>query len=845
MSEVLLILLLIALAWQWRRMDMLERRLRDLEASPLPTVDLPPVARIVGSPAIRQDRVAAAEQQSVPLPKVHRPVQDDAVPVAQPEPTPAFAIRWRPTFDFEELFGRLLPIWAGGIALAVAGFFLVRWSIENGVLGPWARVGLSFGAGAALLAAAELAHRLSARLDDDRVRQALAGAGLATLYAGFYLGGSLYQLFAPTLAFAGLAGVTVLAIGLSWRFGLPTAVLGLVGGFAAPALAGATEPNLPLLASYLALVTGGLVVTGDRQQRSGLGLAALAAGLLWGAALLLDGAALARNEAVLSIGLYLVLLGAVLPHFAGEGRLGQVGRIVAGALATVQIALLVDRSGYGLLAWGCYLLLGGALAVLGWRHQRLREAGAMAAGVSACLLAGWPQPDGWTFAGVAGVAALIFGGAPLAQLWRGTAALVDRWQLALYPLAIGIATLVQFDVAVLETRSVLVALAAILLASLPLAGWWRDRSAPGGVAAALLLQAAGALLLQDAWMPLILAAAAVPVAWRVARAEPIAITLLLLATLWAAEPLVYLMGAGLAALHAEPVLLSDTPSMRLTWQQLAPLAAGWTAALLLRPTLFGRVRQAAWVIAGTLLLAVAHLTFKQLFALNDPLRFVAFGMAERTVWQALLGGAGIALVLRTPLVTAGRVLGWLALAHFGTFTLLLHNPLWSEQAVGSLPVLNLLLPAYALATALVLWLRPGAKAGWVPDAVAMLLLAVGALSLLRQAFSGTLLLQPLGAGEDLLRSLLAIALALGFLGWGARSGQRSWRVGSLVLMLGAVLKVFILDAAALDGLARIGSFFALGVCLIGIGWFYSRQLRGPQSTPDPDVALATPSDRGA
>ena len=27
-----------------------------------------------------------------------------------------------------------------------------------------------------------------------------------------------------------------------------------------------------------------------------------------------------------------------------------------------------------------------------------------------------------------------------------------------------------------------------------------------------------------------------------------------------------------------------------------------------------------------------------------------------------------------------------------------------------------------------------------------------------------------------------------------------------------------------EGLARIASFFALGVCLIGIGWFYSRQL---------------------
>ncbi|KHL26034.1 hypothetical protein PK98_05635 [Croceibacterium mercuriale] len=770
-----------------------------------------------------------------------RPATADPVIVRAPGPSASSPARWRPSFDFEELFGRLLPIWGGGIALAVAGFFLVRWSIENGMLGPWTRVALSFGAGATLLAAAELAHRLSARLDDDRVRQAFAGAGLATLYAGFYLGGTLYQLFSPVLAFAGLAGVTALAIGLSWRFGLPTAVMGLVGGFAAPALAGATEPNLPLLATYLALVTGGLVMTGDRQQRSSLGLAALAGGLLWGAALLVDGSALARGDAVLSVGLYLVLMGAVLPHFAGNGRFGQVGRIAAGALATVQIALLVDRSGYGVLAWGCYLLLGAALAVLGWRHQRLREAGAMAAGVSACLLAIWPQPGGWSFTWIAAAAAVIFAGGPLAHLWRGTATRTDRWQLALYPLAIAAATLVQFDVSLLEARSASVALAFALLAALPLAGWWRDRSAACGVAAALLLQAALALLVQDAWMPLILAASAVLVVWRVTRAEPIAISLLLLATLWAAEPLVYLAGAGLAALHAEPVLLSDLPDMRLTWQQLAPLAAGWSAALLLQPALFGRARRASWVIAGTLLLAVAHATFKQLFALDDPFRFVTLGMAERTLWQAVLAGIGVVLVLRTPLVTAGRVLAWLALAHFATFTLLLHNPLWSEQAVGGLPVLNLLLPAYAVATALVLWLRPAALPRWVPDAAAMLLLTIGALSLLRQTFSGTLLLQPLGAGEDLLRSLLAIALALAYLAWGARTGQRSWRVGSLVLMLGAVLKVFMLDAAALDGLARIGSFFALGVCLIGIGWFYSRQLRSPQPGTAPKVAPATPS----
>src|SRR5690606_4068014 len=208
----------------------------------------------------------------------------------------------------------------------VAGFFLVRWSIEKGMLTQSVRVAMGFGFGTLLLAAAELAFRFEHRVSDARVRQALAGAGLATLYASFYLAGTYYGLIGPLLSFAGLAGVTALGIGLSFRFGLPSAVLGLVGGFAAPALAGSTDPNLPLLATYLALVTGGLTVTGHRQRYPWLGVAALAGALGWGALMLMTGPL--DNAAILAIGGYVVLVGTLLPAMLGTGPLGTAGRIV-------------------------------------------------------------------------------------------------------------------------------------------------------------------------------------------------------------------------------------------------------------------------------------------------------------------------------------------------------------------------------------------------------------------------------------------------------------------------------------------------------------------------------------
>lgn len=75
---------------------------------------------------------------------------------------------------------------------------------------------------------------------------------------------------------------------------------------------------------------------------------------------------------------------------------------------------------------------------------------------------------------------------------------------------------------------------------------------------------------------------------------------------------------------------------------------------------------------------------------------------------------------------------------------------------------------------------------------AILLLAY---AMLRQLFAGSLLIAvPMGEVEDILRSVLAIGLAIGFLLWGMRQDARDW---------------------------RIASFLALGFSLIGTGWLYN------------------------
>jgi uncharacterized membrane protein len=742
-----------------------------------------------------------------------------------------------PRFDLEDLFGRLLPIWAGGITLAVAGFFLVRWSIDAGLLTPAVRVALAGLFGIALLAGAEAAYRWRERVADPRVAQALAGAGVATLYAAFYLAGTAYGLIGSTLAFLGLAAVTGAAIALSFRFGLPSAVLGLVGGFAAPALVGSDQSNLPLLTLYLALVTGGLALTGRRQDRAWLGMAALGGGLGWGALLLAADAA--RTSDGLVLGAYLVLLGGVLPALSGgSGRPHLLLRIGAAAIGALQLAALIQLGGFGAMQWGFYLLLGAALAWFGWREPAMREATAVGAAVGVALLPVWPDPSGTAFTAVCFGLAAIFAAVPLAQVWRGQGRALDLAQVSGVALGLAIGAIGQFGSPLPGSPDPLLAIALLVLAGLPAAAAIRSDGSLEGrrnawlmvadASAALIGMGALAQVLPQNTLAWIAAAGVVLLAWRAPRSIGALGMLVVLAAVWAVPILGRWAQAGVLAVIGNPLTSSDLPTLRdLALHLLPAIAAGgawWNSAP--APSGLRRALGIATVAAAAI---AGHVAFRHAFAALAGVDFVATGVIQRAGWEAVLIALACLASARGWRAAAIGLAG-AALAHFAWFSLVLHNPLWSEQAIGALPLANALLPAYAAGLAALIGLRR-----WLPalpllrggiDALIMATAALLSISELRQAFSGGLLTAtPVGPAEDLLRSLLGIVLAIGFMLWGAKSGERSWRVGSLTLMVMAVLKVFLVDAAGLAGLARIASFMALGFSLIGIGGFYTRQLR--------------------
>ncbi|WP_296721260.1 DUF2339 domain-containing protein [Erythrobacter sp.] len=542
---------LIAVAW--RRIARLERvidhlaneidRLRYASPRPLPevaergTAEAAAAASPARSAPEPQDSMAKAAPVPPPALGFEDPTPESVA--AEPAPAPApieashegEAAHEEPSrgfsFDFEDIFGRRLPIWGGGFALAVAGIFLVRFSIEAGLLTPSVRVVMSFAFGLMLLAGAETAYRFDERLADPRVRQALAGAGLATLYGAFYLAGTTYGLIGAGAAFIGLAAVTAAAIGLSFRFGLPSAVIGLVGGFAAPLLVDSDSANVPLLSFYLALITGGLAWSGQAQGRRWLSYAALAAGLGWGTLMMVLGVSGGSDFAAL--GIYLFVLGAVLPAFLHARGGPSLPHLVAGGLATLQMAVLVTDAGFAPLTWGLYLLIAAALAGLGWRFEALRLGTLVAAGLGLWLLVIWPQPDPAFFAVVAAAQVAIFAGVPLAYQWLARARLLDLGQLSAVSLIMGAVIYSRYGIWGTDNSEPLMAAILAALALLPAGAfallWRRGQEGPTRealvlLAPAALLAFAAALLITPAWMaPIMALVVSAPLLWCDARRD--------------------------------------------------------------------------------------------------------------------------------------------------------------------------------------------------------------------------------------------------------------------------------------------------------------------------------------
>ena len=778
---------------------------------------------------------------------------------------------------FEQAVASRWLVWVGGLALALGAVFLVKLGIDEGLFGPLARVCAGLLLGVGLVVGSELVRRRSAPVVDgkpDYVPAALAGGGVVAGYASLLAAFDRYQLLPAVPTFLLLALVSLVALLLALRQGPLLAVLGLFGGYLVPVLVSTGNGNLPGLLGYVALISVAGLLLQSRVQRRWLWWGTVIAHGLW----LLLALTLYDGQQVFLFGYLLasLYLFSALPalgwrwqHRFWHWPLHWL-RCRSAVVDVHWIWLLGGLLWCGWMHWlqlplPGWMALGGMLlaaAWLAWRSPALMLL-PLWCGLLLVLatLAGSGHWGDWLDAGRPALTA-----SAVWALWRPTMALALFAALLAWPrlrhgphcglwgsLLAGLPPLVLaliywrqagVDAAVVRGDGGLWADAHLLW---PLqavlwfifCSWLSTRSASLRLSARVaVLAGAQAALTLACWMffaesslTLALAVQLASLAW-LARREADLIPhwlLKLLAMLvvgrlslnpWLLEyPL-----QGIAGVHWSlygygiPVLCLWLAARWLPWRAGQQTQRWLEAGVIQLLTLWLAVEGRYWLTGGQ--------PWSAPFGLLDC-AFLASGWGAMALiygWKSRLGGP-LAPVYRwaAPLLLSLMLL----LTTFGSS--LWFNPCWRPEPVGSWPLLNLTLVAWGLPTLialLALRLLP------LPRALARLTAGFAFVCgllyltlLVRQGWQGSLLNGPsLPSGEQYSYSALWLLTAVGVMWLGGRFGQMRWRQASLLILLLAVLKIFLWDMADLTGLYRALSFLGLGLCLVGVGWFYQHKV---------------------
>jgi uncharacterized membrane protein len=858
---------------------------------------------------IRQTREAAKASEVQPqmdeaaasdAPAADEPASDDR-PFASPwtraasiDP-PASATQVEPKKDFEEVIGTRWAIWVGGVALALGSLFLVRYTIEAGLLGPAARLTLGLLFSTLLLVAGEGLRRgivlprvAGTTLPVEHAPLALTAAGTVGLFAVVYAAHALYGFIpqAAALVLLGLIGMAAMAA--SVVHGQALAGLGLVGSYATPLLIGGESANRWPLVVFLLVVTAAGLATQHRLRTLWLGWAIMACVAAWSFLLIAAQRPPAAAELTFILDALVLFAGALLvvsrPRYALT-NLGDPLPVVAmsGLLAAIGLSFVshaTDPTLHAMTAVTAIVLTACAVVKDGRAGVSIVAAGLLALG----MILTWPSEAGKlpVYARVIAGALVIITDAPRAPTVLLAFALLSALSLALAPLALVLRRIVPTTP---HPRPVLAALVLTggLSASILLFAWalragglaqnlagaalvatlvvvlaWltrhlllrsikpsaemaerRDlRLAAGGygAGAALALGLAIALALPGLWMAVGFAVAAAGVAYLNDR-QPL--------------PMLRRVSATFATTALLRALLSPVWQKEGAWPVLNTyiLAYALPAALLAATAyvLGGRKQdrtvRTTMVAAGLMAALYLLYTIRHAFHGADLVDDFAFGLGESGLYAAAaLAAAWLLFAIRERISAADaegltrllKTLNMIGITLVLLLVLVAANP-WLGTRISGLPVLDSTFVGFAVPGVLMgaLAYLGRTRSGWMSPRLTQanrnLAIALGylyALAQTRIAFVGMdrFARAYTGQGEQYAYSAVTLAFGVLLLVIGFRLGSRPTRMASALFVTLAILKVFVVDLAELQGLYRALSFIGLGVVLIGIGLAYQRLL---------------------
>jgi uncharacterized membrane protein len=880
---------------QGGQLRAIDTRLREIEKKL--GIEAPPIFVPTRTP-----RAPAAPAAAAPAPTVSEKPSAFGTPVTPPAAaTPASPPRAprqpappKPVASgqsFEEQFGTRWVVWVGGLALALGGIFLVRYSIEAGLIGPGMRI--FFGAlfAAALIAAGEWMRRKEnksnvAGVPSAHIPSILTAAGTTAAYATVYAAYALYGFLSPAAAFIALGLVAVATLAAALLHGPILGGLGLVGAYVTPMLVSSEAPNYWALYIYLAVVTAAAFALARARLWRWLAITAVAFAVFW----MLPGIDDFLRDALMPhvfhgvVGYALAAALIVSGLFYGPPSDGKVDGISSGALAGYLLALgfLVVARNHEAPALYAFAILCVATIAIAWRTESATAAVPAAAILAALVIAQWavevriasplaapgplagnvPELPRATFGShlwLGGALSAIFLTAGyLAQERAKNTTQAILWAASAIIAPIAIMAALYYRIAVWE-RSVPFAAVAVILAAIFAYATeaLSKRAAKPGSASAAAIFATGSIIslalaltfaLEKGWLTVSLALMAAGIAY-VESKRPLPFLRWLVA---AACVLV------VARIAYDPRIvgsqLGTTPIFNwLLWGYGVPALSFWTAGWLLRKRADdfpSRFADSLGILFTALFFSLQirhYINNGDIY--KDTAYFMEYAMHVIVFLAMTIGLERTRMVTKNIVHDIGaKILGALsALTIYGGL-LLVQNPFFSgEPVVGGRYIntltLGYLVPAI-LAGVLAIVYQKSRNETWRGFAgITAILLALAYLTLqVRFLFQGPQLDRYFNYSDAELYTYSAVWLVFSVLLLliGIVRQSQPVRLASAAVLLATIAKVFFIDLAGLTGVWRALSFIGLGIVLVGIGLLYQRLLF-PKKAPPPEAKPQTES----
>jgi uncharacterized membrane protein len=857
-----------------RRLGSLEAMLsapRQVQPPPLTPVQAQAEAPVMAAEPPQQ--APGAETPPPPVTEHVSPSLEANTEASAPPPLPA------PAPGFEERLGTRWVVWIGGLALALGGFFMVRYSIEAGLLGPGVRVFLGGLFALALLGAGEWTRRREnissiQALPIANVPAVLTAAGTAVAFATVYAAYALYDFLAPATAFLLLGLVAFGTLAAALLHGPALAGLGVAGAFVTPILVSSGKPDYWALYIYLAIVTAASFGLARIRLWRWLAVTTIVFGVLW----VFPG--LDTQEIQVAPHAFHVIAGFVAAAllvvcgfmFGPTIEDGEIEPVSSSSLGAYLFGamLIVLSSAHANLALIAFTLLVGATLIVAWRAPAATGALGAAAATVFIVFAEWAvraNPDmlvlpGGPLPGIGPTAtdssvtlhlvmAAIFAGCFgiagfLAQGRSNSAVIPVVWSAAGVATPIAILVALYARIAHLD-RSIPFAILAVLLAAAFGAATeaLTRREARPGVAISIALFATGTLgamalaltfALEKGWLTIALALMSLGTAW-ISMQRPIPFLR------WLAAVFAGLVTARIAY---DPRIVGDavgsTPVFNwLLWGYGLPAASFWAARSFLRrrgddaPL---RMVEAAAILFTALLAFMEIRHFATEGRMTAAPSLLEFALQACVALAMAIGLERLQLRSRSIVHNVGAVAFTVIAGLVCVFGLLiLENPmLWRIDVGGA--VFNLLLLGYALPAVLMLLLsyaavgeRGKVYANTIAGGALVFALAYVTLEIRRLYHGPILSTGPTTGAEQYTYSIGWLAFGVALLGVGVLVNSERARLASAAVIALTILKAFVIDMSTLTGVYRALSFMCLGIVLVAIGWLYQRVLFRRQAPP--------------